>query len=308
MPAPNAISIAERLRRDLGALTPNERRAAHRLLANYPVAGLDTVAAFGAAAGVSGPTILRMVTKLGFQSYGAFQKELRSELAARLATPLMKGGAANGHDRLNRFAEAAIDNIRETAANVPPDEFNAVVRLLSDSARPVHVLGGRFTDPIADYLVTHLRVLRPNVRRIEGSTMNWLDQLLDIGKRDVVIVFDIRRYAGDIASFAERASERGATVALLTDQWLSPISRIARHVLPAHVAAPSIWDSSAGLLMLVEATLSAVANRLGASARERLTAVETLRTNGAEPKPATRAAKPSQRSRRIVKDSDSRRG
>lgn len=270
-------SIAERARRDLGGMTPNERRAAHRLLADYPVAGLDTVAAFGAAAGVSGPTVLRMVAKLGFTNYGAFQKALRAELQARLATPLMKGGDTVGDDRLARFAEAAIGNIRETAANVASDEFDAVVRLFADAGRPLHVLGGRFTDPIADYLVAHLRVLRPRVRRIEGTTMNWLDQLLDIGKRDVVVIFDIRRYSDDIAGFAEKAAKRGATVALFTDQWLSPVSRVATHVLPAHVAAPSVWDSSAGLLLLVEAALADVTRTLGQAARDRLTAIEGLR-------------------------------
>lgn len=270
-------SIAELIRRDLGRLTPNERRAAHRLLADYPVAGLDTVARFGEAAGVSGPTVLRMIAKLGFTSYGSFQSALRSELAARLATPLMKGGDLSGNDRLGRFAEASVANLRQTAANVARGEFDAVVRLLADQSRSVHVAGGRFTDPIADYLVAHLRVLRPRVRRLAGGRMNWLDQLLDVGKRDVVVIFDIRRYADDLAEFAGKAAKRGATVALFTDQWLSPISRVARHVLPAHVAAPSVWDSSAGLLLLVEAALSAVARRLGADARERLTAIEMLR-------------------------------
>ena len=275
--AVSVSSIAELIRRDLGAMTPNERRAAHRLLADYPVAGLETVAAFGKAAGVSGPTVLRMIAKLGFDSYGSFQRTLRSELAARLETPLMKGGDLSGDDRLGRFAEASIANIRQTAANVARDEFDSVVRLLADGSRPLYVLGGRFTDPIADYLVAHLRVLRPGVRRIEGSAMNWLDQLLDIGKRDVLVIFDIRRYAEDIAAFAGRAAKRGATVALFTDQWLSPVSRVARHVLPAHVVAPSIWDSSAGLLLLVEATLAAVAQELGPTARDRLSAIETLR-------------------------------
>ncbi len=73
----------------------------------------------------------------------------------------MKGGDVAGHDVLARFAEAAIDNIRETAANVAGDEFDAVVRLLADSGRPIHVLGGRFTGALAEYLVAHLRVLRP---------------------------------------------------------------------------------------------------------------------------------------------------
>lgn len=84
-------------------------------------------------------------------------------------------------------------------------------------------------------------------------------------------------YSTDIAAFAEKAAKRGATVALFTDQWLSPVSRVARHVLPAHVVAPSVWDSATGLLLLVEAALSAVARELGTNARERLAALEKLR-------------------------------
>ena len=277
MAADPTPSVAELIRRDLGTMTPNERRAAHRLLADYPVAGLDTVARFGKAADVSGPTVLRMIAKLGFRSYGSFQRALRAELAARLETPLMKGSAVAGNGRLGLFAEAAIANIRETASNIASDEFDAVAKLLSDGARPVHVLGGRFTDSLADYLVAHLRVLRPRVRRVSGNAQNWLDQLLDIGKRDAVLIFDIRRYAPDIATFASKAAARGATVVLFTDQWLSPVSRVAKHVLPAHVIAPSVWDSSAGLVLLIEALLSAVATELGPETRKRLSAVETMR-------------------------------
>ena len=105
----------------------------------------------------------------------------------------------SGDDRLGRFASAAIANLRETEANIARGDFNAVVRLLADRKRPVHVRGGRFTDPIAEYLVAHLRVFRPKVRRITGERMSWLDQLLDIGKRDVFVLFDIRRYSEDLA-------------------------------------------------------------------------------------------------------------
>lgn len=277
MSAKLAPSVAERVRRDLVTLTPNEKRAAQRLLADYPVSGLDTVAAFGKASGVSAPTVLRMIAKLGFDSYGEFQKALRAELAAQRETPLMKGSDFSANDQLDRFAEATIANLRESIANVPRGEFEAIVRLLSERNRPVHVLGGRFTDALADYTVAHLRVLRPHVRRITGQRFGWLDQLLDVGKRDVFVLFDIRRYSDDLAELARAASQRGATVTLFTDQWLSPISRVARHVLPARVVVPSIWDSSAGLLLLIEALLSAIAANLGSTARNRLSAIERLR-------------------------------
>ena len=65
------LSIAESIRQGLARLTPTERKPAMALLANYPVPGLETVAQFARRAGVSGPTILRLVAKLGFASYPA---------------------------------------------------------------------------------------------------------------------------------------------------------------------------------------------------------------------------------------------
>jgi DNA-binding MurR/RpiR family transcriptional regulator len=276
MSGESSLSVAELIRRDLARLTRNEKRVAHRLLADYPLAGLENVAAFGKASGVSAPTVLRMIAKLGFPSYGSFQKALRAELSAQRQTPLTKGADYSADDPLKRFAEATIANLRETTANVA-GEFEALVALLADGNRPVHVIGGRFTDPIAEYLVVHLRVLRPRVRRITGQPAGWLDQLLDVGRRDVIVLFDIRRYSEDIELLARSAAKRGATIALFTDQWLSPISKVAKHVLPAHVAVPSVWDSAAGLLLLVEALLSAVAAERGPAARSRLTAIEAMR-------------------------------
>jgi DNA-binding MurR/RpiR family transcriptional regulator len=276
MSGDSSLSVAELIRRDLAQFTRNEKRVAHCLLADYPLAGLENVAAFGKASGVSAPTVLRMIAKLGFRSYGNFQKSLRAELSAQRRTPLMKGADYSADDPLQRFAEATIVNLRETAANVA-GEFEALVALLADGNRPVHVIGGRFTDPIAEYLVAHLRVLRPRIRRITGQPAGWLDQLLDVGRRDVLLLFDIRRYSEDLELLAGSAVKRGATIALFTDQWLSPISKVAKHVLPAHVAVPSVWDSSAGLLLLVEALLSAVAAELGPAARHRLTAIEAMR-------------------------------
>ena len=64
--------VAARIRRRLGGLTPTERRPALALLANYPVAGLETVAQFAARAKVSGPTILRLIAKLRIRQLPRF--------------------------------------------------------------------------------------------------------------------------------------------------------------------------------------------------------------------------------------------
>ena len=275
-------TVAEELRHRYQELTPTERKPAQALLASYPFAGLETVAKFAERADVSGPTILRLVGKLGFSGYAEFQQQLRDELQAQLQSPLTRhpdrfGDAeANRDGFLGRFGEAVADNIRQTIGSVHQSEFDAVVGLLSDARRPVHAIGGRFTGAIAEYLYQHLHTLRPNVRLIAGPDSGWRNHLLDTGRRHVLLVFDIRRYQPAVIRFAEESARRGATVVLFTDQWLSPISGVAKHFLTARIAVPSSWDSSAGLFVLAEAIIARVSERLWATASQRVEGLDRL--------------------------------
>jgi DNA-binding MurR/RpiR family transcriptional regulator len=273
-------SVAEAIRERLTTLTASERRAARALLANYPMLGLETVAEFSDRCGVSSPTILRFVSRLGFAHYADFQRRLRDEVEAQLKTPLSKAepGVTSGDSPAHAaFAAAAAENIAETFRHMPQAEFEAVAALLADPKRPVHMLGGRFTDAIARYTTAHLRILRAGVHHIDGQPGNWRDRLVDIGRRDVLVVFDIRRYQEDLLAHALAMTERQAAVVLITDQWLSPIARLALHVLPTRIQVPSAWDSSAALLVVVEALIAAVTTRNWATVKARIGALEQLR-------------------------------
>jgi DNA-binding MurR/RpiR family transcriptional regulator len=277
----HSTSIAEAIRDRLSELTASERRAARALLANYPMLGLETVAEFSARSGVSSPTILRFTGRLGFSTYAEFQRRLREEVEAQLKSPLAKASPSrsrgDAHSQ-SAFAAAVGDNIAETFRHMPGAEFDAVVALIADTKRPLHLLGGRFTDAVARYMTAHLRILRPGVRHMEGQPDNWRDQLMDMGRKDVLMLFDIRRYQDDLVVLAKAAAKRQAAIVLLTDQWLSPIARIALHVLPARVQVPSAWDSSAALLAVAEALIAAVTTRNWPSVKSRVGALETLRS------------------------------
>ncbi len=275
--------VAETVRETMRDMTPSERRAAQTLLASYPLLGLETVARFAGQAGVSAPTILRFVSRLGFPSYADFQRRLKGEVEARLLSPLEKAAAARKHHPRSAFAEAVAANVAETFRRLPAGDLEAVAELLADPRRPLHLLGGRFTDGLACYMTAHLRILRPNVGTLAGQQANWRDQLLDMGPRDVLFLIDIRRYQDDLVAFAAEAARRKVTVVLLTDQWLSPVARFARHILPARVAVPSAWDSSVALLALIEALIAKVTARRGPEARARMAAIEGLR--GGTPPP-----------------------
>jgi DNA-binding MurR/RpiR family transcriptional regulator len=274
-------TLAVLIRSRLGALTPTERRAAHVLLSNYPFAGLETVAQFAARAGVSAPSILRFIARLGFTAYADFQRHLKDELEAQLQSPLMKQSPEPASaSPMSGFAAAVLANVAQTFESLAPAEFDAILAILTDTKRRLHVVGGRLTEAVALYAVRHLRVIRPEVTLVEGQAATWRDQVIDFGKRDVLIVFDIRRYQDDIILLAQEATERGATIVLFTDQWLSPIARFARHVIAARTAVPSNWDSNAAILAVVEALMAGATKSLWELSKARMEALEMLRKGG----------------------------
>ena len=283
-------TVVDQLRANLAQFTATERRVAHQLLADWPMAGLQSATDLARTTGVSTPTVLRLAARLGDASYPGFQTRLREELAAQLSSPLAKSARAPGSGARraaarggSEFAEAVIRNLRETFANLPPTELGVAGRLLADRRRRIHLVGGRFTDSLARYVSVQLRVLRPDVSHLQDQESNWQDQLLDMGRRDVLVVFDIRRYQPSLLRLAEGASARGARVVLVTDQWLSPIARVAAHLLPARVVVPSVLDSSAALLALGEALLAEVTRRDWAHSRRRMRDLERLRESNRPP-------------------------
>ena len=280
--ADDRASIAEQIRASLDRLTAQERRTAQVLLANYPAAGLAPVAEFAGRAQVSAPTVLRFVAKLGYAGYPDFQRQLREELEAQLASPLAKPARKAGlrspeRPLIDPFAEAAIANIQGTFRHLREQDFSTIVDLICDRRRSINLLGGRFTDALARYLAAHLSLVRPGVRHVPSGVGVWRDRLVDLRRRDVLIVFDIRRYQDDVVTFGQEAAARGAELVLLTDQWISPLSRQAKHVVACRVAAPSRWDSSVALLAIVEALTAAATERLGDFARKRIEDLERLR-------------------------------
>lgn len=276
-------SVAEQIRNSLGRLTATERRPALSLLANYPVAGLETVAQFARRAEVSGPTILRLVAKLGFESYPEFQQRLRDELEQRLQTPLAKappgGRNAGGGDFIDDYTDAIVANIRDSMAEISRDEFEAAVALLVDERRRVMTIGGRFTSSLAFHLYLHLRELRPRVAMVGEQTAAWPEHLLDLNRNDVLIVFDIRRFQDDVVRFARQAADSGAHVILFTDTWVSPVAAVATHVFAVRTSLPSSWESFAALMALSEALIARLHACRWDRSRDRMERLEQLRSH-----------------------------
>ncbi len=276
--------VGERLRNRTASLSPAERKLARVLLATYPTAGLESVAKFAERAGVSPPTVTRFVGKLGFRAYPEFQRVLRDEVQARLSSPFARYRDARPGRRADSLLADVLEvsraNLQATQDLISQRDFEEVVELLAAPRRRVLVLGGRVSGQLARYLANQLHLLRPGVGVVDADRTTPAQQLVDLRKGDVLIVFDYRRYQADTIESARVAAAQGCHVVLFTDPWLSPASTSARQVLVTSVETIGPFDSLVGATAAVEALVAALLSRLGGRARARMEGLESLRAGG----------------------------
>jgi DNA-binding MurR/RpiR family transcriptional regulator len=270
----DTAALAESVRRRMAEFSPAERRVARLFLTGPPTLGLETVAQLAARAGVSAPTVIRFATRLGYQSFVEFQHAVRFELEARMASPIRQYdqhppvGAETG---LIHHAEKVFGNaLEQTLRALAPHELETAIRLLCDPARRVFALGGRFSHVLARYLIAHLQELRPGAQLLSEAPSRRVAAMLDVGRRDVVAVFDYRRYQRDVVESGRSMHQNGAKLVLFTDPWLSPLAGVADAVLPASVAAPSPFDSLVAPMALVETVVAGMVSAAGEPGRKRV--------------------------------------
>ncbi|MBU2960066.1 MurR/RpiR family transcriptional regulator [Citreicella sp. C3M06] len=275
--------LASRLRNS--AVSAAERKLAAAFAENFPTSALGTVESLATRAGVSGPTVLRYLAKLGFPRFAEFQAAVMQEVDRQLGSPLIQmetppEDAADEEHLYRRVLLMQAESFRRMADRAVPAEFDKIADLLADPRLSVKTLGGRYSRNLAQRLSLQLGQVRAGVSLLDQPLGFAYDPLLDIGPRDLLVIFDYRRYQGELLRFAEGARDAGARIVLLTDLWRSPIAALAEAVLTAPETSASPFGSRVVPTAQVEALVAAVVERDRDAARKRLARIETLRRYG----------------------------
>jgi DNA-binding MurR/RpiR family transcriptional regulator len=280
VPTHTSETIGEEIRERLGDMTPAERRVARAMLALYPTAGLDSLPHLAEDAGVTGPTVLRFVRKIGFDGYPDFQRSLRAEVQARtegIPSLYRTRRVSEGDDVLHQSHRAFTRALDATLASSSLErDIEQVVALLSDRKRRLWFVGGRFSQLVASYLCMHLRMLRPGCAVVGDAPEQRVLDSLEISRRDVLCLFDYRRYQQDTIAAGKAAAGHGAVVVVFTDPWLSPAVEHGRHVLISHADSASPFDSLIGAFALTELIAAKVVVALGEEGLVRVGDLESL--------------------------------
>lgn len=244
---------------------------ARRLLADYPIAGLKTLAELAARAGVSAPTVIRCVKKLGFESYPDFQNSLHDEVQSSFER-VIAAVPDNVADEpgLDADIDAVLTHsVHRTVGFAQQAEINQLAELIAGSKSGVLCLGGRVSQAIAMVFQAHLLRLRRNVELVSTNPVERAERLMDVGKNDVVVVFDFTPYDPQALSFAKLAVERKASVICFTDLDQSPVAEHAQLVACADSHEIAGIPSLTAALCVAEIVLDQVSKTMGSRTRSR---------------------------------------
>jgi DNA-binding MurR/RpiR family transcriptional regulator len=289
MPEPTPTTpLRDRIEALLDRLTASERKLATVLLADYPYAGLVPIQELARRTQISAPSVTRFVVKIGCSGYQDFQRQLIGALKARDLSPLqlkLTEAPPAGATLLGDYVRRVTALVAHMAEAVPHQPVEAAAALIGDPARAVHVLGGRVTDTVAQLLSVHLRQIRPDVFHLPTDPEGWPDAVLRMRRRDVLVLFDVRRYEPRLLDLAATVTRtRGTAIVLMTDGWVSPIARHATHVCAVPTDLQTPWDTHVCLVTLVEAIIVGVSGRDWAATRRRIAQIDAIRfgTAGAD--------------------------
>ena len=269
-------AVSGTIRRRLHEFPRAERKVALALLSGTPTVGLQSSTSLAQEVGASGPTVIRLVNRLGYPTYADFQRAWRAELDARVDSPITMyrrhKSESNAAKRLEHNAENIGRAVAQSLEQLPPAELEVAVRLLASPRRRVVAFGGWFSHLLARHLVALLQEVRPHTVLLEVAPSQRTALLVDAAKHDVAVVFDYRRYESDTLFIARHLAGKGADVVLFTDQWGSPVTDVATAVLTSRAASPSPFESLVPAMAVLETLVASVVDELGPAVGNRLEA------------------------------------
>lgn len=239
-----------------------QRRIAQYIMDSYDKAAFMTANKLGKTVGVSESTVVRFAVDLGFDGYPSMQKAMQ-ELVLNRLTSVQRIEVANdrigNQDVVSMVLQSDMEKLRQTSETVDRGEFQAAVDAILN-AKQVYIVGVRSVAPLANFLGYYLNYMFHNVRIVTASgTGEMFEQIVGVGKEDVVIAFSFPRYSAATLKAAQYCRTTGAKVIGITDNRESPLARTSDHVICAKSDMLSLVDTLVAPLSVVNALIVALA-------------------------------------------------
>lgn len=255
------IHVLKQIETAMPSMSKNRRIIGQYILDHYDKAAYMTATKIGTTLGISESTVVRFATDLGFDGYPDLQHTLQEVMRTKL-TSVQRIEITNDRlgdsDILASVLSSDADKIRNTLESINRDDFNNAVNAIINAGM-IYIVGMRSSASLASFLSFYLRLIFANVQFVQTTSGSELfEQILRIGKNDVVIAITFPRYSKRVINAVDYAKASGAYVVALTDSKDSPIAPQADSLLLARSDMASFVDSLVAPMSIINALIVAI--------------------------------------------------
>jgi len=269
-------NLSERILEVFDDLTRAERLLADHFLENPDSLVLNTAEDISRKAGVSKATTARFFKRLGFPSFKTAQKLARAgdkDAGGKRAfsQPIER---KTGRGDLADHLASDVQNLIRTIEAIRSDEMAAAVHALT-RAEKIWVVGFGDNYPLAHFARAQLIKVKSDIRMIPIGGFSVPEEFASIQATDALLVLSLGRRSQTVRSILQTAVLAGTKTISVTDQ-ASLGTELAQVVLRCRTTGLSYFDSLAAPVSIITYLCTAVADRIGQTAVERLRYIESI--------------------------------
>ena len=275
----NNQTVIKRINSLYDTLSKGRKKIADFILVSGDKAANMTAAGLAFQVGVSEATAVRFAGDLGYNGYPEFQKALKQYVSTRLtAAERIEFTKLNlKRDEILPYVFSSdINKLKNTLAAIDRESFDASISSIL-KAKKIYIIGVRSASYLAGFLGFNLNFIFDNVETITANAITDLfEQLINIGKDDVIIGISFPRYSRRTVNALKYAGSCGATVVALTDSKNSPLNEYADYSLYAMSDMASFADSLVAPLSLINSIIVALASLKGEEVSNKFLKLESI--------------------------------
>lgn len=257
----NNNDLSNRINECYSKLSKGQKRLATYITDNYDKAVFLTAAKLGEVVGVSESTVVPFAMHLGYKGYPEFQSALE-ELVRNKLNSLQRMEVTYGRINQSKILESVLkadaQRIESSLEKIDENAFELAVDTILN-ARDIYIIGIRSCAPLANFMAFYFTLIFEHVHLIQTSSSSEIfEQMVRIGKEDVIIGISFPRYSMRTLKAMEFANNRSAKVITLTDSVHSPMNLYSSCNLIAESDMASIVDSLVAPLSVINALIVAL--------------------------------------------------
>lgn len=205
-------------------LSSAKKSAASYFLNHFHSLQFATVTELAELIGVSDTTIINLCADLGYSGYSGFKKAVRADILAEAARvhPASDVSEQTSQAKIHAMTAPMIQAFSDTFSDI--NNCNSIMQAaqMLAEAQTVYAIGFWSFATLAQEFCLYLRRRGRRAEAIYPSLGDYIDKVLRITAKDVVVMYDFARYFASLNEICLLLQKQGVPIILVTDMGPCP--------------------------------------------------------------------------------------